>query len=59
MDGANAYGSSSSSNYGGTISKYYDKKEGKKEKEKEKEKEKSDSDEEESESEEEKEKKNS
>ena len=55
MDGANAFGATSSNNYGGTISKYYDRNEDKKnkgdkkEKEKEKEKEKkeeSDSDEE-------------
>ena len=52
MEGANAYGSTSSNNFGGTISTYYDKNEGKKvkdedkkkEKEKEKEKEESDSD---------------
>ena len=64
MDGANAFGATSSNNYGGTISKYYDRNEDKKnkgdkkEKEKEIEKEKkeeSDSDEEDSESEEEKE----
>ena len=46
MDGANAFGATSSNNYGGTISKYYDRNEekknkgDKKEKEKEKEKEK-------------------
>jgi hypothetical protein len=50
MDGANAFGATSSNNFGGTISSYYDKNEGKKvknepkEKEKEKEKKKEESD---------------
>ena len=30
MDGANAFGATSSNNYGGTISTYYDRNEGKK-----------------------------
>ena len=32
MDGANAFGATSSNNYGGTISKYYDRNEDKKNK---------------------------
>ena len=40
MEGANAYGSTSSNNFGGTISTYYDKNEGKKVKDEDKKKEK-------------------